>query len=157
MRFIRRSGSRGAGHVWCRCYFFHRARAAGNTGYPGRCRYASIWLCLPHFGGRYSLAGPCHNPFPQTIRSYPSGRGTHTVVKGDHHPQKKKKTRQARWDRPRNQSSHQREAAEQPGQRPQPGRTPARKFKPQLALPAASANSAGKGRLEKQNGQTARV
>jgi membrane protein len=39
----------------------------------------------------------------------------------------------------------------------QPGRTPARHFRPQLAIPAASAITAREERLEKENSQTARV
>lgn len=45
----------------------------------------------------------------------------------------------------------------QPGVIVQPGRTPSKEFKPQLAIPAASAISARENRLEQENRQTARV
>ena len=45
----------------------------------------------------------------------------------------------------------------QPGATPEVGRQPAKEFKPQLAIPAASAISVRESRLERENRQTARV
>lgn len=49
------------------------------------------------------------------------------------------------------------EQAVQPEAISQPKQTPSKEFKPQLAIPAASAISARESRLEKENRQTARV
>jgi membrane protein len=49
------------------------------------------------------------------------------------------------------------EVAAQPATAPKPGRKPMKEIQPQLAVPAASAIATRKGRLERQNQQTARV
>ena len=49
------------------------------------------------------------------------------------------------------------EQAAESGETPQPGRKPAKEFKPQLAVPAASMISARETKLERENRQTARV
>jgi membrane protein len=49
------------------------------------------------------------------------------------------------------------EAASQSGGTAQPGRKPTREFRPQLAVPAASAITAREARLERENSQTARI
>jgi membrane protein len=49
------------------------------------------------------------------------------------------------------------EQTAQSGEVPQPGQKPAKEFKPQLAIPAASMISARQRQLEKENSQTARV
>jgi membrane protein len=49
------------------------------------------------------------------------------------------------------------EQTAQSGEALQPGRKPAKEFKPQLAIPAASMISARERQLEKENSQTARV
>ena len=49
------------------------------------------------------------------------------------------------------------EAASQAGGTAQPERKPTKEFRPQLAVPAASAITAREGRLERENSQTARI
>jgi membrane protein len=49
------------------------------------------------------------------------------------------------------------EKVEQPGETPQPGPQATRKFRPQLAIPAAEAITMREQRLEQENQQTARL